>query len=46
MIRKTRVGKRCKELWLLRGVEKHVVPLMNLDKELSDELGLGNNNYI
>ncbi|CAL4062595.1 unnamed protein product, partial [Meganyctiphanes norvegica] len=40
VIRKTRVGKRCREAWLLKGVEKHVVPLVNLDKELTEELGL------
>lgn len=41
MIRKTRVGKRCPEDWLLKGLEKHVIPLMNIDKDLSEELGLG-----
>lgn len=40
MIRKTRVGKRCPEDWLLKGLEKHVIPLMNIDKDLSEELGL------
>lgn len=40
VIRKTRVGKRCREAWLMKGVEKHVVPLVNLDKELTEELGL------
>ncbi|XP_064103976.1 uncharacterized protein LOC135213778 [Macrobrachium nipponense] len=41
MIRKTRVGKRCPGDWLLKGLEKHVVPLINLDKELAEEMGLG-----
>ncbi|XP_064104174.1 chorion peroxidase-like [Macrobrachium nipponense] len=40
MIRKTRVGKRCPGDWLLKGLEKHVVPLINLDKELAEEMGL------
>lgn len=40
-IRKTRVGKRCKEEWLLRGLEKHVKPLVNLDQSMTDQLGLG-----
>lgn len=40
MIRKTRVGKRCPGDWLLKGLEKHVVPLVNLDKEFAEEMGL------
>ncbi|KAK7069567.1 hypothetical protein SK128_023491 [Halocaridina rubra] len=40
LIRKTRVGKRCPGRWLLKGLEKHVVPLINLDKPLAEEMGL------
>ncbi|KAF2355820.1 hypothetical protein FHG87_013423 [Trinorchestia longiramus] len=39
-IRKTRVGKRCREEFLLRGLEKHVRPLMQLDETLATELQL------
>lgn len=35
------MGKRCAEDFLLRGLEKHVLPLINLDKPLAEELGLG-----
>lgn len=41
LVRKTRVGKRCAEDWLLKGLEKHVLPLINLDKPLAEDLGLG-----
>lgn len=41
LIRKTRVGKRCREEWLLKGVEKHVTPLIQLDKDFAEGLGLG-----
>ena len=41
LVRKTRVGKRCTEDWLLKGLEKHVLPLINLDKQLAEEMGLG-----
>ncbi|XP_042213090.1 peroxidase-like [Homarus americanus] len=40
LIRKTRVGKRCRGAWLLSGLEKHVIPLINLDKDLAEDLGL------
>ncbi|XP_069183915.1 peroxidase-like isoform X2 [Procambarus clarkii] len=40
LIRKTRVGKRCRGVWLLTGLEKHVIPLINLDKPLAEDLGL------
>ena len=41
LVRKTRVGKRCAEDWLLKGLEKHVLPLINVDKQLAEEMGLG-----
>ncbi|KAK3850413.1 hypothetical protein Pcinc_042882 [Petrolisthes cinctipes] len=40
LVRKTRVGKRCIGDWILRGLEKHVIPLINLDKPLGEDLGL------
>ncbi|XP_063868974.1 peroxidase-like [Scylla paramamosain] len=40
LVRKTRVGKRCAEDWLLKGLEKHVLPLINVDKQLAEEMGL------
>ncbi|XP_071544911.1 peroxidase-like [Panulirus ornatus] len=40
MIRKTRVGKRCIGSLLLSGLEKHVIPLINLDKTFAEEMGL------
>ncbi|KAB7496959.1 Chorion peroxidase [Armadillidium nasatum] len=40
LIRKTRVGKRCREEWLLKGIEKHVTPLIQLDKDFAEGLGL------
>lgn len=40
LIHKTRVGKRCRGVWLLTGLEKHVIPLINLDKPLAEDLGL------
>lgn len=40
-IRKTRVGKRCPSEWLLKGLERHVTPLIQLDKEFAESLGLG-----
>lgn len=39
-IRKTRVGKRCQEEFLLRGMEKHIRPLAHLDENLANELKL------
>ncbi|MPC22780.1 Chorion peroxidase [Portunus trituberculatus] len=41
LVRKTRVGKRCAEDWLLKGLEKHVLPLINVDKQFAEEMGLG-----